>query len=135
MSSYLWDRTLGIVAIEISFLMISCEFDLSVGSIFGFSVYIMIDLVDLANHGISPLFALIISLIVCAFIGAINGYFVVYIRIPSFIVTLASHMFWKGILLYFTEGFPLYYSADTSILEYLRSRIFYGIGNSKNLKK
>ena len=48
---------LGIVAIGISFLMISCEFDLSVGSIFGFSVYIMI---DLANHGISPLFALLL---------------------------------------------------------------------------
>ena len=47
-------------------------------------------------------------------------------RIPSFIVTLASHMFWRGILLYFTEGFPLYYSADTSILEYLGGRIFYG---------
>jgi len=80
---------LGIVAIGISFLMISGEFDLSVGSVFGFSVYIMI---DIANSGVSPLLAIIISLVICALIGAINGFFVVQLKIPSFISTLASQM-------------------------------------------
>ena len=114
---------LGIVAIGISFLMISGEFDLSVGSVFGLAVYIMI---DIANQGVPPLLAIIITLIICAFIGAINGLFVVHMGIPSFIVTLASQMFWRGILLYFTEGFPLYYNADKDILKYLGGRIFYG---------
>jgi len=114
---------LGILAIGISFLMISGEFDLSVGSVFGLSVYIMI---AIANSGFSPLLAIIISLIICAFIGAINGFFVVQIGIPSFIVTLGSQMFWRGILMYVTDGFPLHYSADTSILKYLGGRMFLG---------
>lgn len=114
---------LGIIAIGISFLMISGEFDLSVGSVFGFSAWIMI---DIANQGFSPLFAIIISLVICALIGAINGFFVVQIKIPSFIVTIASQMFWRGVLLYVTEGFPLSYTADTNILKYLGERLFSG---------
>jgi simple sugar transport system permease protein len=114
---------LGIIAIGTSFLMISGEFDLSVGSVFGFSVWIMI---SIANQGFSPLLAIIISLVICALIGAINGFFVAQIKIPSFIVTLASQMFWRGILLYVTEGFPLSYTADTNILKYMGGRLFSG---------
>ncbi|MHB8277701.1 MAG: ABC transporter permease [Candidatus Humimicrobiaceae bacterium] len=114
---------LGIVAIGISFLMISGEFDLSVGSVFGLAVYLMI---FLSNLGISPYLAVIISLIACALMGAINGFFVVQIGIPSFIVTLGTQMFWRGILLYRTEGFPLFYTADTGILKYLGGILFSG---------
>ena len=74
--------------------MISGEFDLSVGSVYLISTLIF---VSMANFGIFPPLAFLITLIICALIGVIMGLAVVKLNIPSFIVTLAGMMSLRGL--------------------------------------
>src|SRR4028118_85909 len=62
---------LGLVALAMTLLMTSGEFDLSVGSVFGLTPVIMW---TLANAGEMPLeVGFIVALLVAAFIGWVNG--------------------------------------------------------------
>src|SRR3954471_4911347 len=77
---------LGLIALAMTLLMTSGEFDLSVGSVFGFSPVLMW---TLFNSGATSLVAaFVVALLVAAAVGLINGWFVTRLRIPSFLVTL-----------------------------------------------
>jgi simple sugar transport system permease protein len=94
---------LGILTIGVTLLMISGEFDLSVGSVFA--------LAPVLNglmlfSGWNPLVAFILPLIACIGIGALNGIVTTKLNIPSFITTLGSMMIWRGIVLVISGGFP-----------------------------
>ncbi len=104
---------LGIVAAGITFLMITGEFDLSVGSTFGFSAMI---LAITANAGIPLWIGFLLALTAASFIGLINGIITVKYKIPSFITTLGTLMFWRGILLAVTGGFAVRYWGTSSFL-------------------
>ena len=65
---------LGIIAIGVTFLMISGEFDLSVGSVF--AVAPMTGAI-LMNNGINPVLAFLAGLLVAAIIGLMNGLVVI----------------------------------------------------------
>ncbi len=97
---------LGIMAVGISFLMISGEFDLSVGSVYALSPIIMAYLVRV---GINPLIALLVGLIVAGIVGLSNGLITLKGEIPSFITTLGMMMFIRGVIFAVTGGFPVLY--------------------------
>jgi len=97
---------LGIMAIGISFLMISGEFDLSVGSVYALSPMFMALMV---NGGLHPIPAFCIALAIAAFIGACNGVITLQMGIPSFITTLGMMMLVRGVILAVTGGFPVLY--------------------------
>lgn len=111
---------LGIMAIGVTFLMIAGEFDLSVGSIFGFSILIC---TLLANTGLNSIVALIITLLAAAIIGAINGIITLKAYIPSFITTLGMSLFIRGIMLSVSTGFTISYSGDSYIISLLGSTL------------
>ncbi len=113
---------LGIMTIGIAFLMICGEFDLSVSSVYALSGFIF---VTLANQIYSPL-AFLITLVVAAVIGFLNGVITLRARIPSFITTLGMMMFLRGIMLGVTGGETVVYYGD-SIMPTLLSR-FIGYG-------
>ncbi|WP_119272973.1 ABC transporter permease [Taklimakanibacter deserti] len=95
---------LGLIALAMTLLMTSGEFDLSVGSVFGFSAVLMW---TLFNSGVVPLeVAFLIALGVSLFIGFANGWFVTRLNIPSFLVTLGMLLVVRGTALYVTDGFP-----------------------------
>jgi simple sugar transport system permease protein len=96
---------LSIVAMVITLLMVSGHFDLSVGSVLGFSSVLVPWL--MVNHGLPSYLALVVALAVAISIGLVNGLLVVRTRIPSFIVTLGTLLIWRGVLLRLTEGFPV----------------------------
>ena len=75
-------------------LMISGEFDLSVGSTFAVASYVF---ALSMNAGVPPLLALILALVVSALLGLINGLIVVGTGIPSFITTLGTMLAYRGI--------------------------------------
>ena len=81
---------LGIAAMGVAFLMISGEFDLSVGSVFCIAPYVMVIL--FRTYDVNVWIAFPIGLLVGASIGAISGLIVTRFRIPSFIVTLGGLM-------------------------------------------
>lgn len=92
---------LGVVAIPVTLLMISGDFDLSVGSVFGLSAALV---PFLAGHGWGTWGAVFGTLAACVVIGLINAYLVVHRRLPSLIVTIGALMFYQGITLHVTGG-------------------------------
>jgi simple sugar transport system permease protein len=95
---------LGMIALAMTLLMTAGEFDLSVGSVFGFTAVIMWTVANETTLGIEVGF--VIAMIVGAVIGLVNGLFVTRLRIPSFLVTLGMLLVVRGMALYLTAGFP-----------------------------
>ncbi len=95
---------LGLIALAMTLLMTSGEFDLSVGSVFGFAPVLMW---TLFNGGIVPLnVAFVAALAMAAVIGLVNGWFVTRLKITSFLVTLGMLLVVRGKALFITQGFP-----------------------------
>jgi len=86
---------IGILAIGVTLLMISGEFDLSIGSLIGFSG-MSVTLLTMETNLSMPL-ASILTLIIVLFIGYCNGIIVVKSGLPSFIITLGSLFVVRGI--------------------------------------
>lgn len=95
---------LGLMALAMTLLMTAGEFDLSVGSLFGFTPVVMW---ALFNAGLMPLFpAFLIAMAIALAIGWISGLFVTRLGIPSFLVTLGMLLVVRGSALWLTSGFP-----------------------------
>ena len=118
---------IGIISVGVSFLMISGEFDLSVSSIFAVSGMIM---ALLSNSGINPSLAFLVAILTSACIGAVNGTITLKFSIPSFITTLGTMMFLRGVLLATTGGFPLEIVGEPTILHTLSGRMLGGFRSS-----
>ncbi|MEN3203141.1 MAG: hypothetical protein ABDK87_05365, partial [Atribacterota bacterium] len=94
---------LGIVALGVGVLMICGEFDLSVSSVLPFCSYIF---VRLLYRGIPPFWAFWAALGVGALLGLVNGFITVKTKMPSFITTLGTMMFWRGVLYIWSKMMP-----------------------------
>jgi len=95
---------LGLIALAMTLLMTAGEFDLSVGSLFGFAPVLMW---TLYNAGVTSLHVgFLVCLVVAALIGLVNGLFVTRLKIPSFLVTLGMLLVVRGTALFVTDGFP-----------------------------
>lgn len=99
-----------VMALGMLLVIVAGHIDLSVGSVSGFigalAAMLMVgwkfppELAFLAN----PIVAGLICLSVGAMIGAAQGYLIAYHRIPSFIVTLAGMLIFKGLSLAILAG-------------------------------
>ncbi|MGY6104708.1 sugar ABC transporter permease [Pasteurella multocida] len=92
----------GILAIGMVFIIISAEIDLSVGSLMG----LLGGFAAITNvwwHWPLPL-TILITLMLGLILGAWNGWWVAYQKVPSFIVTLAGMLAFRGILIGLTNG-------------------------------
>ncbi|MDB5556670.1 MAG: rbsC 4 [Rhizobium sp.] len=95
---------LGMIALAMTLLMTAGEFDLSVGSVFGFSAVIMWTLFNVA---LFPMWAaFLVAIVIALFIGWVNGVYVTRLKVPSFLVTLGMLLVVRGTALYITSGFP-----------------------------
>lgn len=95
---------LGLIALAMTLLMTSGEFDLSVGSVFGFTPVVMWTLFNTGTMDLFPAFLL--ALLVALAIGMFSGIFVTKLAIPSFLVTLGMLLVVRGSALWLTSGFP-----------------------------
>lgn len=84
-----------IMAIGMLMIIITGNIDLSVGSVVGFIG--AVGAVLMVLYDLPVPFAVLVCLCVGAAIGATQGYFVAYLRIPSFIVTLAGMLVFRGL--------------------------------------
>ena len=92
--------TLGIIALGVGLLMVSGEFDLSVGSIYAFTAVVCSMAIA---GGMSAWVAAPLMLILGAFISIANGLITIKFALPSFIVSLGAMLFWKG-MIFFVHG-------------------------------
>ncbi|MDX3095773.1 sugar ABC transporter permease [Streptomyces sp. ME01-24h] len=91
-----------ILAIGMMVVIIAGHIDLSVGSLAAFvsaAAAVMI-----IHHHVSWPLALVACLLIGAVAGAWQGYFIAYVGIPSFIVTLAGMLLFRGGTQIFLEG-------------------------------
>ncbi len=84
-----------IMAIGMLLIIITGHIDLSVGSLVGFVG--AVGAVLMVLYGIPVPIACVLCLLLGAGIGAVQGYFVAFLRIPSFIVTLAGMLVFRGL--------------------------------------
>ena len=92
----------GILGIPVALLMIAGEFDLSVGSVIGFSGMTLA--VTSAQFGWPLWLSILTAFAVALAIGYLNGLVVVTTRLPSFIVTLASLYAFRGLTIGLTRS-------------------------------
>jgi len=101
-------RQISIVAIlatGMTFLLITKEIDLSVGSNYGFLAVVLAYIIT--RTSVNPWVALIIVIIAGAFIGFINGIFTTIFKMPSFIVTLGMLSILRGGALLLSGAWPI----------------------------
>lgn len=92
----------GMLASGMVFIIISGEIDLSVGALLGLLGGICA-IMDYTYH--TPVAVTIATVMVLGVaVGLANGYWVAYLRVPSFIVSLAGFLAFRGMLLGITKG-------------------------------
>ncbi len=99
--------TKGVIAIGVTYLMISGEFDLSVGSILGVTALSFMQFMTLGApvFGVmDPIPAALLAIFIAFILGAINGVLLISTRIPSFIVTLGTMLAFRAITLVAIAG-------------------------------
>ncbi|SER56908.1 ABC transporter permease [Lentzea albida] len=112
---------LAVIAIGMTFVIITGGIDLSVGSVYALGGVLA---AWGAQYGF--LVALLLPLVVCGLIGLINGLLIARTNMAPFIVTLASLLFARGLLLVITdEGATTYkIASDSAFVELGRGTVF-----------
>lgn len=93
-----------IVAIGLTYVIITGGIDLSVGSTAALAAVIG---ADLMQRGTPVLLAVLIALAVGAVAGLVNGLLVTRVQLAPFIVTLGTMTFYRGLALSYTGGQPI----------------------------
>jgi simple sugar transport system permease protein len=87
------------------FVMILGEIDLSIGAMYLFAPILFYKLNTSIGLGLVP--GVIVTLLLCMVVGAINGFFVAVVEINSFVVTLAMLFVFEGLALIISHGTPV----------------------------
>jgi ribose transport system permease protein len=115
---------LTVIALGMTFVIISGGIDLSVGSVYALGGV----LAAYGSHW-GPVVALLLPLAVCGLIGLVNGLLVARTGMAPFIVTLASLLFARGLLLAIThEGSTTYQISGDSVFLRLGQGTLFGVG-------
>ena len=91
-----------ILAIGMVLVIVARHIDLSVGSVAAFVG--AVGAILMTKHDVPWMLAVILCLALGALIGAWHGFWVAYVGIPAFIVTLASMLLFRGLTLVVLEG-------------------------------
>jgi simple sugar transport system permease protein len=87
------------------FVMILGEIDLSIGAMYLFAPILFYKLNTSIGLPLVP--AVIVMLLACMVVGAINGFFVAVVEINSFVTTLAMLFTFEGLALIISHGTPV----------------------------
>jgi ribose/xylose/arabinose/galactoside ABC-type transport system permease subunit len=93
----------GILAIGMTFVILTKGIDLSVGSLLGISVVLYAGLLE--NYSMAV--AIPVGLAAATLAGLVNGIGVAWARIPPFIMTLGMLSFARGLAFIYTGGTPI----------------------------
>jgi len=119
---------IGIIAIGVTQVIITAGIDLSSGPLVAATAMIAMSFAqtELVNGNPNPkaifgswamdlpvIIPVVIGLAFGAFIGAVNGTFVAYFRIPPFIATLGMFLICRGIALWWSEGRPVSFPTES----------------------
>lgn len=104
----------GVCAVGMTFVMLTGGIDLSIGAILGVSGVLT---AMMMLHGIHPVLASLISILLGIVIGAFNGAIIHHIEIPPMIATLGTQTSLRGLAYLVTGGTPVFgFSESYSVI-------------------
>ena len=96
----------AVVAVGATIVIFTGGIDLSPGS--AIALLTMVFALSVKNWGVPLPVAIILVLGLGAALGALNGFLTAYLRIPSFITTLAALSAFRGVAFMFNNGSPVF---------------------------
>ena len=111
----------AIIAFGMTFVITSGEIDLSVGSVLCFTGMIF---AGLSVLGFNVFFGFVLTVLIGMGMGALIGLTVTFFKIPSFIVTLAAMIIFRGAALLIKGGTTICEGIDASYFWFGQARIF-----------
>ncbi|WP_411721603.1 ABC transporter permease [Mycetocola sp.] len=93
---------LAVAAVGQALVVLTGNLDLSVGSIMGLSAYVIYDLAG-QNAGLQP-WVVLLAVILGAGLGAINGFLVAVLQIPSIVATLGTLSIYRGFVSFYADA-------------------------------
>ena len=93
----------GILAVGMTFVILTKGIDLSVGSILGVSVVLFAGILETQSMAV----AIPLGILAAMGLGLVNGIGVAYAGIPPFIMTLGMLSFGRGLAFIYTGGTPI----------------------------
>lgn len=93
----------AILAVGMVLVIVSGHIDLSAGSAVGLIAIIAADLQ--INHGVGTVPTIALAILAGLGMGVWQGFWIAYAGVPSFVVTLAGLLMFRGIALVITKGF------------------------------
>lgn len=94
----------GILAIGITFAIISGGIDLSIGCTFAI---VIVAVGQLTVLGVPPLLAILLGVVLGAIMGSINGMLITKMNLQPFIATLGTMSVFRGLAYVVTGGWPV----------------------------
>lgn len=88
---------IAVVAVGQTLVILTRNIDLSVGSIVGFTAYVVGTILSI-NNDIPPVMVVLMAIAMGAVMGSINGLLVAYGRVPAIIVTLGTLAIFRTVL-------------------------------------
>ena len=108
----------AIVAVGATIVILAGGIDLSPGS--AIALITMVFALSVKNWGVPLPAAIVLAILLGTALGALNGVLTAYLRIPSFITTLAALSAFRGVAFMFNNGSPVFQVSP------LLESIFYG---------
>lgn len=97
---------IGILAVGMTFVLISGGIDLSIGNLMG--LVGVVTALSMVNYNLNPVLASLLGLAVGTAVGLINGILITYARVPPLIATLGMSYAVRGLAYISTGGYPIY---------------------------
>ena len=101
----LQSSTVAIVALGQSIILLTGNFDLSLGRMVALTS--CVGAILMKNHGMDPWLAVLIMFALGTFIGSFNGFMTAYVGIPAFIATLGTQYICYGVAKLLTQATPI----------------------------
>lgn len=125
---------IGILSLGVGLVIVTANFDLSIGSILAFSASVAIVVFNMTD---SILLLFLTSVLAGGLCGLFNGFLVGKAKLPAFIVTLATMLILRSIAQYYCQVLPDFYTGGGNNLYKLTStpakNTLFSFGNSKFL--
>lgn len=94
----------GLLAIGITFVIITGGIDLSVGSTMAI---VIVGVGKFLQSGMNPIIAVLVGIIIGAILGVLNGVLITKCKLQPFIATLGTMSIYRGIAYVITKGWPV----------------------------
>lgn len=117
---------IALLAVGETLVIITRNVDLSVGSVLGFSAYLVGDLFVHHPHT-PPIVGFVLGAAVGAVFGAINGLITTFLRVPSLVVTLATLYIIRGLDAMVVNGKQIDPSSVPKAFQYVGNRTIVGV--------